>query len=292
MTMYIQTQNQYTQFQSDELTDLLGKISFTINKFGLWQSNHDTRANYITDDIEIVYYREGGSITTIGNKKYTCPPHSFLIIEPYKLNTSINTGNTNYSYYFFHFDIEPLSLRQQFITLLTKHGHLIYKEEIKDFKEMLERLLIEASEKEIGYSSIITSALIRVVVEIIRVQLKRNNDHISQITDLPHIELVNDAIKYIHDHLHEPIKLTAMALQLGVSTSMLYKSFIAILAIPPLTYIHQQKVLYAQRMLAHGKSVTMIANDLGYSSAYHLSKTFKQITGVSPREYKKNIKLL
>lgn len=33
MTMYIQTQNQYTQFQSDELTDLLGKISFTINKF-------------------------------------------------------------------------------------------------------------------------------------------------------------------------------------------------------------------------------------------------------------------
>lgn len=218
MTMYIQTQNQYTQFQSDELTDLLGKISFTINKFGLWQSNHDTRANYITDDIEIVYYREGGSITTIGNKKYTCPPHSFLIIEPYKLNTSINTGNTNYSYYFFHFDIEPLSLRQQFITLLTKHGHLIYKEEIKDFKEMLERLLIEASEKEIGYSSIITSALIRVVVEIIRAQLKRNNDHISQITDLPHIELVNDAIKYIHDHLHEPIKLTAMALQLGVST--------------------------------------------------------------------------
>ena len=170
-------------------------------------------------------------------------------------------------------------MRQQFITLLTKHGHLIYKEEIKDFKEMLERLLIEASEKEIGYSSIITSALIRVVVEIIRAQLKRNNDHISQITDLPHIELVNDAIKYIHDHLHEPIKLTAMALQLGVSTSMLYKSFIAILAIPPLTYIHQQKVLYAQRMLAHGKSVTMIANDLGYSSAYHLSKTFKQITG-------------
>ena len=105
MTMYIQTQNQYTQFQSDELTDLLGKISFTINKFGLWQSNHDTRANYITDDIEIVYYREGGSITTIGNKKYTCPPHSFLIIEPYKLNTSINTGNTNYSYYFFNFFI-------------------------------------------------------------------------------------------------------------------------------------------------------------------------------------------
>ena len=48
-----------------------------------------------------------------------------------------------------------------------------------------------------------------------------------------------------------------MALQLGVSTSMLYKSFIAILVIPPCLY-SSTKVLYAQRMLAHGKSVTMI----------------------------------
>ena len=82
MTMYIQTQNQYTQFQSDELTDLLGKISFTINKFGLWQSNHDTRANYITDDIEIVYYREGGSITTIGIKNTPAHPTAFSSSNP------------------------------------------------------------------------------------------------------------------------------------------------------------------------------------------------------------------
>lgn len=292
MTTYIQTQNQYTQFKNDELTDFLGKINFTINKFGLWQSNHDTKVNYITDDIEIVYYKQGGSITTIGNQEYTCPPHSFLVIEPYKLNTSKNIGSSNYSYYFFHFDIEPLSLKQQFITLLTKHGHLIYQEEIKNFEEMLERLLSEADEKEIGYSSIITSALIRVIVEIIRAQLKRTNDNIAKPTNSSHLELVNDAINYIHEHLHEPIKLTNMALQLGISTSMLYKSFIDILSISPLAYIQQQKILYAQKLLLSGQSVTMIASELGYSSAYHLSKAFKQITGVSPREYKKNIKLL
>lgn len=292
MVLYIQTQNQYTQFKSDELTDLLGKINFKINKFGLWHSNHDTNANYISDDIEIVYYQEGGSITTIGNKKYTCPPRSFLIIEPDKLNTSKNTGNNHYSYYFFHFDIEPLALRQQFISLLTKHGHLIYQEEIKDFNEMLSRLLVEASEQEIGYSSIITSALIRVIVEIIRAQLKRTNDKVPEITNSPHLELVNDAIKYIHQHLSVPIKLTNMALDLGVSTSILYKSFIAILETSPLSYIHQQKILHAKKMLAAGNSVTMIASELGYSSAYHLSKTFKQVTGIAPREYKKQFKAI
>lgn len=289
MNKYIQTQNQYTQFQSDELTDFLGKLTFTINKFGLWQANHDTKANYISNDIEIVYYKEGGSITTIGNKKYNCPPHSFLIIEPYKLNTSTNIGSNNYSYYFFHFDIEPISLKQQFIALLTKNGHLVYKEEFHYFEEMLNRLLNEAEQKEIGYSSIITSALIRIIVEIIRYQLNDTNNKL-EIIELPHLELINDAINYIQTHLHEPIKLTTMALDLGVSTSILYKSFINVLSTPPLTYIHQQKILQAQKMLMNDYSVTMIASELGYSSAYHLSKTFKQITGISPREYKKNFK--
>ena len=45
-------------------------------------------------------------------------------------------------------------------------------------------------------------------------------------------------------------------------------------------------------MLAHGKSVTMIANDLGYSSAYHLSKTFKQITGSVHVNIRKILSLL
>ncbi len=39
-----------------------------------------------------------------------------------------------------------------------------------------------------------------------------------------------------------------------------------------------------------GQSVNILAQELGYSSAYHLSKTFKKIIGVSPRDYKKAIR--
>lgn len=93
--MFIQTQKQYTQFESDDLTELLGQMTFKINNFGLWQSQHDTKVQYISNDIEIVYYREGGSITRIGNKEYECPPGSFLILEPYQLNVSINQNIAN-----------------------------------------------------------------------------------------------------------------------------------------------------------------------------------------------------
>lgn len=88
--MLIQTQKQYIHIESDDLTELLGQMTFQINSFGLWESDHDAKAQYIFDDIEIVCYCEGGTITRVGNKEYECPSGCFLILEPYQLNTSIN----------------------------------------------------------------------------------------------------------------------------------------------------------------------------------------------------------
>lgn len=290
--MYIQTQNQYSKFTTDELSELLGQTTFQINNFGLWTSDHDNQASYISNDIEIVYYQKGGSRTLVGNQSYQCPPGSFLILEPFQLNTSINEGYDEYAYYYFHFDIEPVSLKHQFMSLLTKHGHLIYPHEMKNFEEMLYRLYIKSQEKEMGYSSIITSALIRVVVEIMRAQLKRGQDDHIEMIHSPYIELVNEAITYVQIHLYEPIRLQQMAQTLGVSSGVLYKAFISVLSLSPAKYIHQQKIQYAQNKLLLGESVTAIAQELGYSSAYHLSKDFKKIVGMSPRDYKKQLQRL
>lgn len=287
--MYIETKQQYSQFQGDELTDLLGKMTFQINNFGLWQSDEDTKASYISNDIEIVYYKDGGSTTIIGDKQYECPVGSFLILEPFQLNTSINHGHDHYAYYYFHFEIEPIYLKTQFLSMLTYHGHLIYPDEVRDFQEMLERLLIEVREKEIGYSSVITSALIRIIVDIMRAQIKRGNDLQIEVSQSSYAGLINESVKYIQKHLYEPIRLQVMAQSLGVSTSVLYKAFINVLHTSPAFYIQQQKIAYVQKQLLLGKNVNTLSQELGYSSAYHLSKAFKKIVGMSPRDYKKQM---
>ena len=289
--MYIETKQQYSQFQGDELTDLLGQMTFQINNFGLWQSDEDTRASYISHDIEIVYYKDGGSTTIIGDRQYECPVGSFLILEPFQLNTSINHGHDHYAYYFFHFEIEPLYLKAQFLSLLTYHGHLIYPEEVHPFHEMLERLLIEAREKEIGYSSVITSALIRIIVAIVRAQMKRGDDLHIDVVQSSYAGLINESVKYIQEHLYEPIRLQTMAQSLGVSSSVLYKAFVNVLHTSPASYIQQQKIAYVQKQLLLGKNVNTLSQELGYSSAYHLSKAFKKVVGMSPRDYKKNMTL-
>ena len=284
--MYIQTQLQTSKFENDELSELLSQITFQIHSFGLWEEDHDTQIRYTTDDIEIVYYKKGGSTTIIGNKEYHCPQGSFLVLEPYQVNISKNEGEEAYAYYYFHFDMEPLHLKPQFLSLLTKHGPLVYPNEIRGFSEMFERLVKEAKEKDIGYSSVITSALIRIIVFIMRAQLKHGKENAIITVHSPHVALVNDAIAYIQKHFHEPIRLYEMAQELGVSTSVLYKAFKNILDLSPGEYIQQQKIHYVQQRLLLNESLTYLAQDLGYSSAYHLSKAFKLQVGISPRAYK------
>lgn len=287
--MHIQTQTKFDQFQGDELSALLKQMTFKINYFGLWESRHEKNRHYISNDIEIVYYIKGGTRTMLGDKEYHCPEKSFLILEPYQLNTSLCDDEDDFTYYYFHFDIEPVALQHQFLSLLTKHGNLVYGNEVMDFKETFDRLLDEVEDKQIGYASVITSVLIHVIVELTRAQLKRASNEQVPLIHSPYVKLVSDAMRYIQSHLYEPIRLAAVSRALGVSISVLYKAFIDVLDVPPSTYIQQQKILVAQKKLVNGESLSHISEELGFSSAYHLSRVFKQVMGVSPREFKKNI---
>ncbi len=100
-------------------------MTFQINNFGLWQSIMIPKPVIFPDDIEIVYYREGGSTTIVGDTQYDCPEGSFLILEPFQLNTSINDGCDRYAYYYFHFDIEPAYLKLPVSFLVDRYGHVI-----------------------------------------------------------------------------------------------------------------------------------------------------------------------
>lgn len=289
--MYIQTQTKFDQFQGDELSSLLKQMSFKINYFGVWESRREKDRNYISNDIEILYYKKGGTRIMLGEKEYDCPEKSFLVLEPYQLNTSLSQIEDDFTYYYFHFEIEPVALQRQFLSLLTRHGNLIYASEVMDFADTFDHLLKEVEDKQSGYTSVITSVLIHVIVELTRAQMKRVNNEKVRLIHSPYIKLINEAMHYIQTHLYEPIRLAAVSRALGVSISVLYKAFIDVLAVPPATYIQQQKIHVAQKKLVEGDSVNQISRELGYSSAYHLSRAFKQVTGVSPREYKKNIEI-
>lgn len=285
--MYVNSEEYIDKEGREELSVLLGNIKYSINSYGKWYSTSDTKLEYTNSDFEILYYSKGGSISTINGTKYTCSPGSMIIIEPYSLVSTTNQGYKEYEYYSVHFDIEPAYLQGQLTKLLVSNGPIIHQYEYSDLGEMFAKLYIEKTNKKIGYISIITSGLLRIIVEIIRVQQERDPVQIQQIKyDHQQVHAVNDALHYIDDNKSEAIKINSLCKHLGVSNSYLYKAFIEILGISPSQYILQFKIKKAKELLRlNSYSVSEIGFLLGFSSPYHFSNTFKSITNITPKKY-------
>ena len=151
---------------------------------------------------------------------------------------------------------------------------------------------METNNKAIGYDSILYSGLLRMVIHIIRAQQKKQVLEFEKKHDYPQYnQIIQKAMAYIHEHLSEPIKVETMSQAIGVSSNSLYKAFIAIFDKSPSQYILRLKVHQAEQLIkCHCYNIEEIARQLGFSSAYHFSKTFKEIRGISPKKYEIEIR--
>ena len=100
-------------------------------------------------------------------------------------------------------------------------------------------------------------------------------------------ELVSSVSSYIRQHLSEAIKTEDIAKALYISRSHLSTRFKAESGINLTEYIHYIKISEAKHLLLHtDKSLLLISNYLGYSSQSHFTRIFRQLTKVTPAEYR------
>jgi AraC-like DNA-binding protein len=100
-------------------------------------------------------------------------------------------------------------------------------------------------------------------------------------------EVVERAHALIALRCQEPLDLNKLSTELGVSYSHLRHAFKARLGISPKQCYLQVRLQKAQDLLVNtGKSVKEIAEILGFESAFHLSKQFKERTGNAPSTWR------
>lgn len=103
---------------------------------------------------------------------------------------------------------------------------------------------------------------------------------------LPQRQLVQ-VLDYIHDHLHQEIKLANLATLLGISQFHFSHQFKQAIGVTPYQYLLQQRIERAKQLLKHSdRPITDIALLCGFNSHSHLSKQFRQLTGITPKAYR------
>lgn len=93
-------------------------------------------------------------------------------------------------------------------------------------------------------------------------------------------------INYIDSHFLEINSLSELSSYFGYSYSHICKCFKKTYGKSIKEYLNQKKLEHSLTLLKKGKTLSEIAEELGYSTPYNFSRAFKSFYGASPTNYK------
>lgn len=146
------------------------------------------------------------------------------------------------------------------------------------FTESLEAYLTETANAS-------TAAIIENIVEQF---CKSYLEQVSLVTHRisPAIKL---ALGYINEHYNQKITLDDVAAHVFLNRSYLSQLFKKEMGVAFADYLETVRINHAKRLISNSnKSMSEIAEYVGFSNQNYFTKVFKKVTGVSPLQYKKN----
>ena len=103
--------------------------------------------------------------------------------------------------------------------------------------------------------------------------------------------VVGRALRMLHHHPDHSWTVGTLARTSGVSRAALARRFTELVGEPPMTYLTNWRLALAADLLRDSDAtIGTIARQVGYGSPFALSSAFKRIRGVSPQQYRKNIR--
>ncbi len=95
-------------------------------------------------------------------------------------------------------------------------------------------------------------------------------------------------VEFVTKHYADPITVTDMAQEIGLSNSQLHREFVKRFGITPNDYIREVRIGVARYQLESEQApVGEIANRCGFYDQSHFSRGFKSSTGMTPLQYRK-----
>ena len=106
------------------------------------------------------------------------------------------------------------------------------------------------------------------------------------------LEIMKRMILYIQEHYKERINLGQLCREGGVSRTACTKLFQKYVNVTPIDYVRHYRIAKSIELLqGTDKTITEIAYETGFSGTSFYAKTFKKITGITPRQLRKGGKI-
>ena len=153
-------------------------------------------------------------------------------------------------------------------------------------RTVLSMLVAESAGTDPGGTSVVERLAEVLLVQVLRRYFALNpapGDFLAGVMD----KRLSRAIAKIHADFDEPLTLTGLAEQAGMSRSGFAEHFRTVTGLAPLQYVTRWRMLSAEKFLHDPDlSVPDVAVRTGYDSDISFARAFKRIFGVTPAKYR------
>lgn len=254
-------------------------------------TSYNMSANHFHDAYELYYLNQGTRKYFIHDKTYTIDSGSMVLIKPYELHKTLETGQSH-SRLLINFKPDYLPF-QGFDELIDstygKKPIIKLNHDMKiHIEQIFAKMMQEANDKNMGHQAYIQSNFCRLLIDLGR--------YIAEQEQLSDQHDANDKIygiiDYLKAHYKDKITLQDLSDQFYISRYYLSHSFKKATGLTIMTYVQNLRIIEAQKQLREtNNKITDIAQSVGFPNVSAFGKTFKSITEMSPNQYRKSVKV-
>ncbi len=101
-------------------------------------------------------------------------------------------------------------------------------------------------------------------------------------------DLTESILAFIETHFRKDVYAEAVAERFGISRGYVCRIVKSSTGLSVVEFIHQRRIEEAKRLLGESKDcIYEIADQVGFKCPCYFSKVFKELEGVSPKEYRR-----
>lgn len=235
---------------------------------------------------EIEYVYGGNGILRINDRTYELKRGLIYFLNP----NEFRSYETDYPITIFHIAFDSSMLNADSVSSFAEHKYNVYTVENIAQTEFILDLIYEEYCSPTSFSYNILQGLIYKLIEdyFVHLSILVKTPGVERYLTSNEVEIIRPFIQYIVENPSKNLTIKEIANKFGYSSGYLSRLFKQIVGIPLKEYINNIKIETIKTMLKESNfSVEQISVMVGFDNVSNMSRSFKNLCGVSPLEYRK-----
>jgi AraC-like DNA-binding protein len=251
------------------------------------------RTTHYHGTYEIYYLLSGQRAYFIKDRSYLIAPGDLLFINKLDVHKTSDVGKPGHERIVINFSdlfIDPLHpLFHPSLFAAFQHPTSVFRLNLQEqifVQTIMNKLAKELTEKAPGYETYIKLLMVELLLFASR-SMVRQEPASMEHNNAQHRK-ISEIVRYINLSYYESMSLGGLSKQFFISPYYLSRAFKDVTGFTFVEYLNTTRIRAAQKLLKESSfKIIEIAGTVGIENVSHFGRTFKQLTGMTPVQYRK-----